>query len=132
MSFWDFGWPILTLAVAIAIYVFIVRPKSAETNLVLGKVEHIAEQTGWFKWFSARIAGWKTPILALMAGFPQLFQLIDPATLLDLQNAPWGVIFSPKVAGAISLACMLFIPITNAFGMNTAAKTVPRDLAAGK
>ena len=125
-NIWNYGWPIIVIVGIYAFYQMFIQPKMAETSQVLGKAQTVAKADGVFAKFTALLSGWKTIILAVVAGLPQFVQLLSPEMLQSLQGLPWGEIFDPKVANAISFACAALIPITHVIGLNQAAKTTPQ------
>jgi len=126
LNIWDFGWPIIAVIGAVVVYLIVVRPQLAAARRVLGKAELVESAEGWLSWAVAKLTTIKTVILAGLAGIPQALQLIDPNTLFDLQQLPWGEIFDPKVANWVTLICSILIPVTHSLGLHHAARTEPQ------
>lgn len=122
---WSFGWPLIAVFGAYAVYATIVKPKLAEASQILGKAQKLTV-LGGLPWILAKVNGWKTPILAVVAGAAQMAQLIDADMLHEWQQLPWGSIFDARTANEISVACAFLIPITHSLGILSSAKTTPQ------
>jgi hypothetical protein len=122
---WDFMWPLIVVFGVYAVYSIIIKPQMTETAQVLGKDAQLAQSSG-LVWFWTLIDGWKTHILAVIAIIPQVLQLMDPGLIAEWQQLPWGTLFDPKVANAVTALCAFLIPITHTMGLLKAAKTPPQ------
>lgn len=124
-----FGWPLVFFVLVYVVYLLWVGPWMAETARVLGKPRALAASSG-FAWLQLWVSGWKTHILALIAGLSQAIalapQMMNADLIREWQALPWAQAFDASTANKISLVCAVLIPITHSIGLLNAAKTPPQ------
>ncbi len=124
-TIWEFGYPIIAIFGAYAVYAIIIKPRMDEAYQVLGKAHELNTKSG-LAWVWAKIDGWKTQILTAIVAAFQVLQLLPAETITEIQQLPWGGLFEANVANKISLVCAFLITITHVTGIVKAAKTVPQ------
>ena len=122
---------VAVLAVAGYFYVAAISGKLAIANAAINQPALVANAQGIVQLIGAKLSGWKTVILAWIAGFVQLLQAL-PSMLSDdmlhqWQQLPWASVIDAKVANWITIGCALLIPVIHAQGVAHAATTPPTD-----
>jgi hypothetical protein len=119
-----FYWIGLVIFAVTGFFLFYVRPKMAAIHVITGKQDELIHCTGC-RWLAIKFDGWKTHILALIAGMAQLVNYIDETAVTSLGTVPWGNVFDTHVANLITTVCLFLIPVTHMYGLAKAARTEP-------
>ena len=108
------------------IYIFVVRPKIKQYRAVSGIIEK-ADAAGASLWkkFLARLSGFKTVILGMLAAMMPLL----PATLNEISGfTGWHVFLAPGTCDKIAAVLAAATAVTHVYGLVSAAKMIPVDL----
>ena len=122
-------WLLATVVVTVCgvVYVLFVTHRIGTANALLGKDAIVADTSGWKAWIGAKLIGWKTIVLAWLAGLVQAISAFLASDLSPWQNMPWEKVLDEKVANWITFAIAMLIPLTHAAGMKVAAQQTPVD-----
>lgn len=118
---------VILVAIAGYFYVCAISGKLSIANAAINKDALVANAQGIVAKIGAHLSGWKTVILAWIAGAVQLLQALPGMLSDDLlhqwQQLPWANVVDAKVANWITIGCALLIPIIHAQGVAHAATT---------
>ena len=121
---------ILAILVAVTAGFFYVRYVSGHVTTAtdaIGKANLVAAATTFWGKINAKLLGWKTIILAWIAGVVQLVAQLGPDVVSGWKDLPWAQVFDAKVANWITIVCAILIPLTHSLGMKQAALAPPVD-----
>lgn len=121
---------ILGLLVAATAGFFYVRYVSGHLAIAtdaIGKVNIVASADGLWAKIQAKLIGWKTIILAWIAGTVQLVAQLGPDVVSGWKDLPWAQVFDAKIANWITIGCAILIPLTHSLGLKQAALAPPVD-----
>ena len=110
--------------VALSGYWALLRAHLRVTYEAMRKDVLLEGQTGLAR-LNTKLLGWKTIILAWIAGLVQAASLLLQSDLSPFKDLPWSMVFEEKVANWITFAIAAIIPLTHAMGMAKAATTPP-------
>lgn len=133
MTAWNFGTVLIGIMAVIIvaligfIYCSLIQQKIHLANTLIDKPALVANAQGIFAWIDAKLHGWKTVILAAIAGLAQVLGSLPADVTAGWKELPWASVVDAKLANWITIACALLIPLTHAYGLAKAAVTPPVD-----
>lgn len=116
---------IITIGLFIGVYVAFVRPRVRVYRYVAGVQDRIKSGTlTRFGWFREKLEGFKTVILAGLAGIvPMLPQFLDQLGTFT----GWSAFIEQNTANRIAAVCAVIAMVTHAAGVERAAKATPKE-----
>lgn len=109
------------------VYVKTVGKNMTTYAQAVGKTDVVRGATSLWGKISAAVDGWKTHILALVAGLAQAWHHITADVIQGWGSLPWSTVVDAKIANWITFVCLALVPITHSMGIAKAAQTPPAD-----
>lgn len=115
----------VTIGFFFIVYVAFVRPRIRVYRYVAGVQDKIDGGTvKGFGWLWEKFSGFKTAIFSGLAGvIPTLPPLVDQLHTFT----GWGAFVEQATANKIAAGCALLAMVTHSIGIESAAKTVPKE-----
>ena len=117
----------VVLLAIVGYYVAGVVSNIRTANVAVGQDNVIANAKGVLANIDARLSGWKTVILAWVAGLAQVYNLVSESAVQAWGALPWAQVVDAKVANWITFLCAAAIPIVHAHGLKNAAQATPTE-----
>lgn len=125
-QWWFYAWAVFGAAITFVVYIAILTHFMRRAAFALGyDIEQVA--IPWWERAAFHINHWRTVILIWIGVLAQLFSYVNGEELTVWSGLPWYSVFNERIAGTITITCVMLATLSHASQYANAASTTPVD-----